>query len=47
MDSFLQFSYYFGWNAVICYGFFLMLGFVGWRSALTFVRRIYFHIRID
>jgi hypothetical protein len=25
----------------VCFGFFLMLGTVGWRASLLFVRRIY------
>jgi hypothetical protein len=25
----------------VCFGFFLMLGTVGWRASLMFVRRIY------
>ena len=27
--------------ACICYGFFIMLGTVGWRASLMFVRHIY------
>lgn len=25
----------------VCFGFFIMLGFIGWRASLAFVRRIY------
>ncbi|TYH70008.1 hypothetical protein ES332_D05G090100v1 [Gossypium tomentosum] len=37
----LQFSFVFGYNACMCYAFFLMLGTVGFRSSLMFVRYIY------
>ena len=30
-----------GYMACICYGFFIMLGTVGWRASLMFVRHIY------
>jgi hypothetical protein len=30
-----------GYMACICYGLFLMLGVVGWRSSLLFTRHIY------
>ena len=36
-----QTSFFFGYNAVVCYAFFLMLGSVGFRASLLFVRRIY------
>ncbi len=41
MSGFMQTSYFFGYMACICYGFFLMLGTVGFRAALLFVRHIY------
>lgn len=36
-----------GYNLVVCYGFFLMLGAVGWRASLTFVRTIFRSIHLD
>eukprot|EP01114_Cavostelium_apophysatum_P016526 TRINITY_DN471_c0_g1_i1.p1 TRINITY_DN471_c0_g1~~TRINITY_DN471_c0_g1_i1.p1 ORF type:complete len:601 (+),score=153.15 TRINITY_DN471_c0_g1_i1:208-2010(+) len=47
MSGVLQASFYFGWMAVICYFFFVMLGTVGFVSSLTFVRRIYKDIHTD
>ncbi len=40
MSGFMQTAFYFGYNAVVCFGFFLMLGMVGWRASLLFVRRV-------
>ena len=34
----LQIAFYFGYMAVVCYAFLLMLGTVGFRASLTFVR---------
>jgi hypothetical protein len=34
-------AYIAGYMACICYGLFLMLGVVGWRSSLLFTRHIY------
>jgi hypothetical protein len=41
MHGLLQTSFFFGYNAVVCFAFFLMLGSVGWRASLLFVRSIY------
>uniref|UniRef100_M4ECW3 Transmembrane 9 superfamily member n=1 Tax=Brassica campestris TaxID=3711 RepID=M4ECW3_BRACM len=41
MSGFMQTSFFFGYMACICYGFFLMLGTVGFRAALLFVRHIF------
>ncbi|XP_022944791.1 transmembrane 9 superfamily member 5-like isoform X1 [Cucurbita moschata] len=41
MNGFLQLCFFVGYNACICYAFFLMLGVVSFRVALIFVRRIY------
>lgn len=41
MHGLLQASFFFGYNAVVCFAFFLMLGSVGWRASLLFVRSIY------
>ncbi|CAI5472168.1 unnamed protein product [Closterium sp. Yama58-4] len=37
----------FGFMACVCYGFFLMLGTVGFRASLSFVRHIYRSIKCD
>jgi transmembrane 9 superfamily protein 1 len=41
MSGLMQTSFFFGYNAVVCYAFFLMLGSVGLSASLTFVRHIY------
>lgn len=41
MSGFLQAAFFFGYNACICYAFFLMLGAVSFQASLLFVRRIY------
>eukprot|EP01103_Thecamoeba_quadrilineata_P019380 TRINITY_DN7821_c0_g1_i1.p1 TRINITY_DN7821_c0_g1~~TRINITY_DN7821_c0_g1_i1.p1 ORF type:complete len:607 (-),score=70.80 TRINITY_DN7821_c0_g1_i1:75-1829(-) len=41
MTGLLQASFYFGYMFVLCYYFFLMLGFVGFYSSLVFIRHIY------
>ncbi|XP_004297804.1 PREDICTED: transmembrane 9 superfamily member 1-like [Fragaria vesca subsp. vesca] len=47
MSGFMQTSFFFGYMACICYGFFLMLGTVGFRAALFFVRHIYKSIKCE
>ena len=47
MEGFLQASFFFGYMAVVCYAFFLMLGAVGLISSLTFVRYIYSSVHVD
>uniref|UniRef100_A0A7N0UJG7 Transmembrane 9 superfamily member n=1 Tax=Kalanchoe fedtschenkoi TaxID=63787 RepID=A0A7N0UJG7_KALFE len=47
MSGFMQASFFFGYMACICYGFFLMLGTVGFRAALLFVRHIYKSIKCE
>ena len=44
---FNQSSFYFGYMAVISYAFFIMLGFVGFMSSLTFVKHIYSVVKCD
>ena len=41
MSGFMQGTFFFGYMAIVCFGFFLMLGTVGWRASLMFVRHIY------
>ena len=43
----MQASFYFGYMFVVCYAFFLMLGVVGYRASLTFVRHIYRAIKCE
>ncbi|GAV58446.1 EMP70 domain-containing protein [Cephalotus follicularis] len=47
MSGFMQTSFFFGYMACICYGFFLMLGAIGFRAALFFVRHIYHSIKCE
>ncbi|XP_057500832.1 transmembrane 9 superfamily member 3-like isoform X1 [Actinidia eriantha] len=47
MSGFMQTSFFFGYMACICYGFFLMLGTIGFRAALFFVRHIYSSIKCE
>jgi len=41
MSGFMQTSFFFCYNGLMCYAFFLMLGTVGYRASLLFVRHIY------
>ena len=43
----MQTSFFFGYNLMVCYAFFLMLGSVGWRASLLFVRTIFKSIHLD
>lgn len=47
MTGLLQTSFFFGYMAVACYALFLMLGTVGFRASLMFVRRIYYEIKAE
>ena len=47
MNGVLQLSFYFGYTGVVSYGFFMMLGFVGFMSAFTFVTYIYGAVKTD
>ena len=47
MSGLMQTAFYFGYNFVVAYGLFLLLGYIGWRSSLTFVRRIYRAIKCE
>merc|ERR1719231_1094656 len=47
MSGFMQTSFYFGYMAVVSYGFFMLLGTVGFASSLLFVRHIYGAIKCD
>ncbi|KAJ6402340.1 hypothetical protein OIU84_014431 [Salix udensis] len=47
MSGFMQTSFFFGYMACVCYGFFLMLGSIGFRASLFFVRHIYRSIKCE
>ncbi|XP_059065674.1 transmembrane 9 superfamily member 2-like isoform X2 [Cryptomeria japonica] len=47
MTGFMQTSFFFCYNACICYGIFLMLGTMGFHASLFFVRHIYRSIKCD
>jgi MFS family permease len=47
MSGLMQTAFYFGYNAMVCLAFFLMLGYVGWRSSLAFVRRIMREVKVE
>ena len=47
MSGLLQASFFYGYMAVACYGLFLMLGAVGFKASLFFVKSIYRAIKCD
>lgn len=47
MNGVLQLSFYFGYTGIVSYAFFMMLGFVGFISAFTFVDYIYSAVKTD
>eukprot|EP00775_Hariotina_reticulata_P013476 gene13476-13602_t len=47
MHGVLQTSFFFGYNAIACFAFFLLLGSIGWRASLLFVRSIYRAIKCE
>jgi transmembrane 9 superfamily protein 1 len=47
MSGFLQVSFFFGYMGLVAYAFFLMQAFVGFSSALVFVRYIYAQIKTE
>jgi len=47
MTGLMQTSFFFGYMGCVCYGFFLMLGSVGYRASLVFVRHIYRAIKCE
>ena len=47
MHGFMQTSFFFGYMAMACYACWLMLGALGFFSALAFVRYIYKSIKCD
>ena len=47
MDGLLQTSFFFGYMFCVCWVFFVMLGSVGWRASLWFIRKIYRAIKAE
>mmetsp|Transcript_12340 Transcript_12340/g.28536 ORF Transcript_12340/g.28536 Transcript_12340/m.28536 type:complete len:628 (+) Transcript_12340:116-1999(+) len=47
MSGLLQSSFYFGYMAVVSFGFFLMLGAAGFQFSLVFVKYIYSRVKCD
>lgn len=47
MTGMLQLSFYFGYNLLVCWAFFLTLGTVGFYASLVFVRKIYKNAKPD
>ena len=47
MSGLMQTSFFFGYMGVVCYAFFLMLGSIGFRASLYFVRYIYSRVKSD
>lgn len=47
MEGLMQSSFFFGYTGVCCWALSLMLGFVGWRSSLSFVRGMYRAIKSE
>lgn len=47
MTGILQSSFYFGYMAVVSFGFFLMLGAAGFQFSLVFVKYIYARVKCD
>ncbi|XP_045832320.1 transmembrane 9 superfamily member 5 [Trifolium pratense] len=45
MSGFLQLSFFLGYNACICYAFFLIFGTISFRVSLLFVRHIYHNVK--
>ncbi|KAB5561653.1 hypothetical protein DKX38_006610 [Salix brachista] len=41
MSGFMQLSFFFGYNACMCYAFFLIIGAISFRASFTFVCHIY------
>lgn len=47
MGGLMQVAFYFGYCFIACYAVFLMLGAVGWISAMLFVRRIFVLVKSE
>ncbi|RWW49096.1 hypothetical protein BHE74_00044801 [Ensete ventricosum] len=47
MSGFMHESFFFSYATCICYGFFLMLGTVGFCASVLFLWRIYWNIKCE
>lgn len=47
MSGFMQLSFFLGYNACMCYGFFLILGTISFLASLMFVRHIYHAVKSE
>ncbi|GLD95107.1 hypothetical protein PINS_up003732 [Pythium insidiosum] len=47
MTGFFQAAFYFGYTGMMAYCIFIMLGYIGFRSSLAFVRKIYRTIKVE
>lgn len=47
MGGLMQTAFYFGYNLIVCYALFLMLGAVGWSAAMAFVRYMFRSVKCD
>lgn len=47
MTGFFQAAFFFGYTWMMAYAIFIMLGFIGFRSSLIFVRKIYRTIKVE
>ncbi|KAM7272467.1 hypothetical protein ACFE04_027130 [Oxalis oulophora] len=47
MSGFLQLSFFIGYNACMCYAFFLILGTISFRASFIFVRHIYHAVKSE
>ena len=47
MSGLMQTAFFFGYNGLLCYAFFLMLGAIGFRASALFVRHIYRALKCD
>lgn len=45
MSGFLQLSFFIGYNACLCYAFFLIFGAISLRVSFLFVRFIYHNVK--
>lgn len=47
MSGLMQLLFFFGYNACLCYAFFLMLGTIGFHASWIFVRHIYHAVKSE
>jgi hypothetical protein len=47
MTGLMQSAFFFGYNFVFCWALAVMLGWVGWRASLSFVKGMYRAIKSE